>query len=101
MDVEYEEYFKSTCNCIILDGEIVIYNNVKTLRFNIEAARNGEKFIGYNDSFVSGDILYNVLFLAFEKDFEEHKSEYSNIMNSLMINGKTTIDSYKEYEETR
>lgn len=98
LDDSYEEYFLSTCECSILDRELIYYNNLKTLRYKVKAVNGENVFIGYNDSFVSGDLLYNVLFLAFEKDFKEEEKKYSDIMNTLIINGKTTIDNYSEYD---
>lgn len=97
LDESYEEYFLSTCGCSIIERELIYYNNLKTLRYKIKAVNGENVFIGYNDSFVSNNLLYTVLFLAFEKDFEEQEKNHSNILNTLMVNGKTTIDNYKEY----
>lgn len=92
----YEEYFLNTCNCSILDKEIILYNNLKTLRYKIKTKNGENTFIGYNDSFIGGEFLYNILFLTFEDDFEEQSKQFSEIMNTLIINGKTTIDGYKD-----
>ncbi|MEK6153138.1 hypothetical protein WIW50_07760 [Flavobacteriaceae bacterium 3-367] len=96
LDDSYETFFLNNCNCSILDKEIIIYNNLKTLRYKIHTESQNNKFIGYNDSFMAGKTLYNVLFLAFEADFENEENKYSEIMNTLIINGKTTIDGYNQ-----
>ncbi len=98
LDENYEKYYADTCECIILDKEVILYSNLKTLRYKIKVMNEENTFIGYNDSFVSGDFLYNVLFLTYENDFDKEQQKYSNIMNTLIVNGKTTIDNYKEYE---
>ncbi|WP_417872681.1 hypothetical protein [Xanthomarina gelatinilytica] len=97
LDESYESYYLSTCGCSIIDKEIIYYNNLKTLRYKIKTVNGDNTFIGYNDSFVSNGLLYNVLFLAFENDFDEESVKYSPIMNTLIINGRTTIDNYSEY----
>lgn len=99
LDNSYETYFLSTCNCSIEEKEVIFYNNLKTLRYKIKTQNGDNNFIGYNDSFVSEGLLYNVLFLSFENDFEVQEKNYPDIMNTLIINGRTTIDNYKEYEE--
>ena len=48
---------------------------------------------------MSGKYLYNILFLTFEKDFANQKINFYEIMNTLIINGKTTVDNYSEYEK--
>jgi len=94
LDESYEDYFSSTCKCTVLDKELVYYNNLETLSYKIKIIKNDNVFIGYIDSFVSNSILYNILFLAFEKDFEEEEQIYPEIMNTLIINGKATINGY-------
>jgi len=100
LDTEYENYFLKTCDCSIMDVEQVIYNNIKTLRYKIKVEDSGKTFIGFNDSFVSDGILYNVLFLTYESDFKKQSLNYPSIMNTLIINGRTTIDNYNEYERS-
>lgn len=98
MDKAYEKYNSSTCSCTIIDEEVVQYNNLKTLRYKIKVIDKENVFIGYNDSFVSNGLLYNVLFLTFENDFNEQQKKYHSIIDSFLINGRTTIDNYKENE---
>jgi hypothetical protein len=99
LDDDYETYFLNTCGCSILERELIYYNNLKTLRYKIEAKKGDNTFIGYNDSFVNEGLLYNILFLTYEKGFDSQKQKYSEIMNTFIVNGKTTIDNYKEYED--
>jgi hypothetical protein len=99
LDGEYEDYFKETCNCEILDIDLVVYNNVKPLRHFISTKNEENSFKGINASFISGEYLYNILFLTFDKDFENQKANFADIMNTLIINGKTTVDNYSEYEK--
>ncbi len=99
LDDTYEDYYKSTCGCSILDKEIVYYNNLRTLRYKIKIIKANKTFIGFNDSFVSNNLLYNVLFLTFEDKFSKQQEKYYDIMNDFLINGKTTIDNYKEYKK--
>lgn len=96
LNEEYEKYLKDNCNCTLLEPEIVIYNNLKSVRYNLKTERENSHFKGYIDSFVSNSVLYNVLFLTYENNFESMKDRYIAIMNTLFINGKTTIDNYKE-----
>jgi predicted metal-dependent hydrolase len=98
LNATYEEYFLSTCACEILDKVIVYHNNLETLRYKIKAVKNDSTYIGFSESFVSGQILYNILFLTFEGKMENEENEFTQIMSTLIINGKTTINEYKEYE---
>lgn len=93
LDESYEKFIKENCNCEIIDSEIVLYNNLKSLRYKIKTQKDKNIFIGYIDSFVSNTLLYNVVFMAFQNNFDNVKAEYINSMNTLIINGKTTIDS--------
>jgi hypothetical protein len=97
LDEAYENEFLNGCNCDILESEIVYYNNIITLRFKIKAINNENVFIGYNDSFVSNGILYSIMFLTFEDNFEKEYLKYRNIMNTFIFNGITTIDGYNDY----
>lgn len=97
LDEAYENGFLHGCNCDILESEIVYYDNIITLRFKIKAINNENVFIGYNDSFVSNGIVYSIMFLTFEENFEKETLKYRNIMNTFMFNGVTTIDGYNEY----
>jgi len=99
LDDAYEKYYSDTCECTILNKEVINYNNLRGLRFKIKVQSDENTFIGYNDSFVSGDLLYNILFLTFENDFDLQKQKYSEIMNTFIVNDKTTIDNYKEYDD--
>ncbi|WP_420552288.1 hypothetical protein [Tenacibaculum aiptasiae] len=96
LDDSYEKFYGDTCDCSIIDKEIVNYNNIETLRYKIKAKKGDKFFLGYSDSFVSGLILYNVLFLSNEKDFEKNIERHTNLMNTFIFNGKTTIDRYKK-----
>jgi hypothetical protein len=100
LDGKYETYFQETCSCEVLEVDLVIYNNLKPLRHFISTTKGENTFKGINASFVSGKYLYNILFLTFEKDFENQKENFAEIMNTLVINGKTTVDSYSEYEKS-
>lgn len=97
LDEDYENGFLNGCDCDILKSEIVYYNNIITLRFKIKTINNENVFIGYNDSFVSNGIVYSIMFLTFEENFEKETLKYRNIMNTFMFNGVTTIDGYNEY----
>ena len=96
LDGKYETYYQETCGCKISDIDLATYNNVRPLRHFIKVEKGKDKFNGINASFVSGEYLYNILFLTFEKDNEHLKANFSEIMNTLIVNGKTTIDSYSE-----
>lgn len=98
LDGKYEDYYEDTCGCEISEIDLVLYNNLKPLRHFITTTREDNIFKGINASFVSGKYLYNILFLTFENDFEEQKNNFSEIMNTLIINGKTTVEGYTEYE---
>jgi len=37
--------------------------------------------------------------LTFEDKFSKQQEKYYDIMNDFLINGKTTIDNYKEYKK--
>ncbi|WP_250434283.1 hypothetical protein [Hanstruepera flava] len=100
LDGKYETYYQETCGCEVTEIDLVFYNNIKPLRHFISTAKGENKFKGINSSFVSGKHLYNILFLTFEKDFENQKINYADIMNTLVINGKTTVDSYSEYQKS-
>mgnify|MGYP000234313953 CR=1 FL=1 len=100
LDGEYEDYFKETCNCEVSEIDLVVYNNVKPLRHFISTKNGENSFKGINASFVSGQYLYNILFLTFDKDFDNQKADFADIMNTLIINGKTTVDNYSEYEKS-
>jgi hypothetical protein len=93
LDENYEKFIKENCNCEIIDSEIVLYNNLKSLRYKIKTQKDKNIFIGYIDSFVSNTLLYNVVFMAFQNNFDNVKAKYIDSMNTLIINGKTTIDS--------
>lgn len=93
LDENYEKFVKENCNCEIIDSEIVLYNNLKSLRYKIKTQKDKNIFIGYIDSFVSNTSLYNVVFMSFQNNFDNVKAEYIDSMNTLIINGKTTIDS--------
>jgi hypothetical protein len=97
LDDSYEEYFKSTCECEILNKVIVYHNNLETLRHKIKAVKKDKTYIGFSESFVSGKILYNILFLTFEEKIENEENEFTQIMSSFIVNGRTTINEYKEY----
>lgn len=99
LDGKYETYYQETCGCEVLEIDLVLYNNIKPLRHFISATKGENTFKGINSSFVSGKYLYNVLFLTFNADFEKQKINYADIMNTLVINGKTTVDNYSEYEK--
>ena len=73
----YIKYFSDTCECTVLENEVITYNNLRGLRFKIKVQNKENIFIGYNDSFVSGDLLYNILFLTFENDFDKQQKKYS------------------------
>ncbi|MCR8667522.1 hypothetical protein NO995_07510 [Aestuariibaculum sp. M13] len=88
----YEDFFLESCGCEILNKEVVENHNLDTYRFKIKVDKKGNKFLGYNDSFVFGDFLYNILFLALEDDFYKYRERYFEIMQSLVVNGKTTIN---------
>jgi len=100
LDGKYEDYFKETCNCEVLEIDLVIYNNIKPLRHLISTKNEENSFKGINASFVSGEYLYSILFLTFDKDFENQKANFADVMNTLIINGKTTVDNYTEYEKS-
>lgn len=97
LDEDYENGFLKGCNCDILESEIVYYNNIITLRFKIKTINNENVFIGYNDSFVSNGIVYSIMFLTFEENFEKESLKHRNIMNTFIFNGVTTIDGYNDY----
>jgi hypothetical protein len=98
LDGKYETYYKETCGCEVSEIDLVHFNNIKPLRHFISVKKEENSFKGINASFVSGKYLYNILFLTFEKDFDIQKINFSEIMNTLIINGKTTVDNYSEYE---
>ena len=100
LDGQYEAFFQETCGCEVSEIDLVLYNNIKPLRHFISTSKGENKFKGINSSFVSGKYLYNILFLTFEKDFDNQKANYADIMNTLVINGKTTVDNYSEYEKS-
>lgn len=97
LDESYENSFLNGCKCDILESEIVYYNNIITLRFKIKTINNENIYIGYNDSFVSNGIVYSIMFLTFEENFEKESLKYRNIMNTFIFNGITTIDGYNDY----
>ena len=99
LDGKYEAYFQETCGCEISEVDLVVYNNIKPLRHFISIKKDENSFKGINASFVSGKYLYSILFLTFEKDFDNQKTNFYEIMNTLIINGKTTVDNYSEYEK--
>lgn len=94
LDSKYESYFKESCKCEILNRERVNIGNLNVLRFKIEVDKGENKFLGFNDSFVKGDLLYNILFLTFEKDFVLENEKFLEIMKSMVVNGKTSIDGH-------
>lgn len=96
LDDSYEKYYQNTCDCTIIDKEIIYYRNIETLRYKIKATKGDKVFLGYNDSFVSGLTLYNILFLTNEKDFDKNINRHTDLMNRFMLNGKSTIDKYKK-----
>ena len=96
LDGKYETYYEETCGCKISDIDLAIYNNVKPLRHFIKVEKGKDKFNGINASFVSGEYLYKILFLTFEKNNEHLKASFAEIMNTLIVNGKTTINNYSE-----
>lgn len=96
LDLDYEEYVKENCNCEIIDSEVVLYNNLKSLRYKIKTQKNEDIFIGYIDSFVSNSTLYNIVFMTFQNNFNVMQPKYVSSMNTLIINGETTIDAYKK-----
>ncbi|KAB1153400.1 hypothetical protein F7018_17195 [Tenacibaculum aiptasiae] len=96
LDDSYEKFYGKNCNCTITDKEIVYYNNIETLRYKIKTKKGDRLFLGYSDSFVSGLILYNVIFLSYEKDFDDNIQRHTNLMNSFIFNGKSTIDRYSK-----
>ena len=96
LDLDYEEYVKKNCNCEIIDSEVVLYNNLKSLRYKIKTQKNEDVFIGYIDGFVSDSTLYNIVFMTFQNNFNVMQPKYVSSMNTLIINGETTIDAYKK-----
>lgn len=98
LEENYEKYLTESCNCTLLEPEIVLYNNLRSLRFLLKTKKENNNYMGYIDSFVSNSVLYNVLFLTLEDKFEMMRDQYISTINTLFINGRSTIDYYKEYK---
>jgi hypothetical protein len=78
----YSGTFSSTCKCTVVESKKVAYPNFKAYRFIY--TRNTYK--GYYSFVVVGNSIYTLNTLFKEADFDKHKDEYNNMLNTLVFN---------------
>lgn len=82
----YEQTYRNNCGCEVLSSKELKFNNISSLQFKIKRNEKGKIMLGYTESFVINNTLFNIVFIALEKDFPLYQNEYSALLNTLDIN---------------
>lgn len=83
---DFKDSYLHNCSCTIHSTDAISYNNYNAIRFKIEIIEKGQVLVGYSDNVISGDNLYNVIYLTLEDDFNKFKSEYDEFVSCMIIN---------------
>jgi len=82
----YEQAYVNNCGCEVLSIKQSGFTNVNSLQFKIKRVEKGKTLLGYTDSFVVNNVLFNIVFMTLENTFPLYQKEYTGIMNTMIIN---------------
>ncbi|GAO31937.1 hypothetical protein JCM15548_14351 [Geofilum rubicundum JCM 15548] len=82
---QYEQAYMDNCGCEVLSTIQSKVDNINSLQFKIKRKENNMVLLGYADSFVVNEVLFNVVFMIPETNFPRYQSEYSSIKSSFDI----------------
>lgn len=82
---DFKESYLENCSCQITESNEIEYNNMKSLQFKIIVNSKDQKFVGFSDNIISGQHLYNLVYLTTASNYATWVQEYNEIANSLLI----------------
>ncbi len=83
---DFKESYLENCSCQILESNEIEYKNIKSLQFEIIVNSKDQKLAGCSDNIISGQYLYNLVYLTTASNYAIWVQEYNEIANSLLIN---------------
>lgn len=82
---DYKKSYLAECGCAINDDRPVEYKGLIGREFEIKAELSGKSVSGYSVATVKSGVLFNINFFALDEKFALSKSDYLEMVNSLVF----------------